>query len=224
MFRASSAHLKEDTVVYMQHMVLSLWEFLVATRNSRREWQYHMLHVYNCILLKMSTWGSKHVEENIILLINNNQWIKLVINVLSIHDARSEIQQYIFLISDFRRDLNIVYFLLGISPASNCSWPTFRNRVPKRRTTRIWRRGNTQKKIYNINIFTVTGCVDPDSSVSRATRYGMDGPGIEFRWGPDFSAPVQAGPEAHPASYTMGTGFFPGVKRPGRGADHSPPH
>jgi len=57
-----------------------------------------------------------------------------------------------FLISDFRRDLNIVYFLLGISPASNCSWPTFRNwyRVPKRRPTTIWRRGNTQKKIYNV--------------------------------------------------------------------------
>ena len=33
------------------------------------------------------------------------------------------------LISDFRRYLNIVYFLLGISPASNCSWPTFRNPV-----------------------------------------------------------------------------------------------
>ena len=33
------------------------------------------------------------------------------------------------LISDFRRDLNIVYFLLGISPASNCSWPTFRNPI-----------------------------------------------------------------------------------------------
>jgi len=40
MFRASSAHLQEDIVVYMQ------------------------LHVYNCILLKMSTWGSKHVQEN----------------------------------------------------------------------------------------------------------------------------------------------------------------
>jgi len=26
-----------------------------ATTNSRRQWQYHMLHVYNCILLKMST-------------------------------------------------------------------------------------------------------------------------------------------------------------------------
>jgi len=39
MFQASSAHLQEDTVV-------------------------HMLHMYNCILLKMSTWCSKHVEEN----------------------------------------------------------------------------------------------------------------------------------------------------------------
>jgi hypothetical protein len=27
-------------------------------------------------------------------------------------------------------------------------------------------------------------------------------------------------PEAHPASYTMGTGSFPGVKRPGRDVDH----
>ena len=33
------------------------------------------------------------------------------------------------MISDFRRDLNIVYFLLGISPASNYSWPTFWNPV-----------------------------------------------------------------------------------------------
>ena len=36
---------------------------------------------------------------------------------------------YIFLISDFRRDLNIENVLLGISPASNCNWPTFRNPV-----------------------------------------------------------------------------------------------
>jgi hypothetical protein len=27
-----------------------------------------------------------------------------------------------------------------------------------------------------------------------------------------FSAPAQTGPEAHPASCTRGTGFFPGVK------------
>jgi len=41
--------------------------------------------------------------------------------------------------------------------------------------------------------------------------------------GPRFSAPVQTGPEAHATSYTMGTGFFPGVKWPGRGVDHPPP-
>jgi hypothetical protein len=59
--------------------------------------------------------------------------------------------------------------------------------------------------------------------VGIATRYGLDGPGIEFRWGRDFSAPVQTGPGAHPASYTMGTGSFPGIKRQGRGFDHPNP-
>jgi hypothetical protein len=38
-----------------------------------------------------------------------------------------------------------------------------------------------------------------------------------------FSAPVQTGPGAHPASDTMGTGSFPGLKRLGRGVDHSTP-
>jgi hypothetical protein len=46
---------------------------------------------------------------------------------------------------------------------------------------------------------------------------------IESRWGARFSAPVQTGPGAHPASCTKGTGSFLGVKRPGRGADHPPP-
>jgi hypothetical protein len=40
--------------------------------------------------------------------------------------------------------------------------------------------------------------------------------------GDRFSAHVQIGPEIHPASRTMGTGSFPGVKRPGRGVDHPP--
>ena len=123
MFRASSAHLQEDIVVYKQHMVPSLYiRVLVAYWYAARvrtdwrgkvvggflktptnnlpptvsshsscvptvhqklswEWQYHMLHVHNCILLKMSTWGSKHLEENSILWIDNNQCIKLVINI-----------------------------------------------------------------------------------------------------------------------------------------------
>ena len=47
-----------------------------------------------------------------------------------------------------------------------------------------------------------------DSSVGIATRYGMDGPGIESRW-KHQSRPALG---AHPASYTMDTGSFPGVR------------
>jgi len=51
----------------------------------------------------------------------------------------------------------------------------------------------------------------PGSSVGIATGYGLNGPGIEFRWRRDF-LPVQTGPGTHPASCIMGTGSFPGVK------------
>jgi hypothetical protein len=40
--------------------------------------------------------------------------------------------------------------------------------------------------------------------------------------GTRFFAHVQTGPGTHPVSCTMGTRCFPGVKRPGRGADHPP--
>jgi hypothetical protein len=61
------------------------------------------------------------------------------------------------------------------------------------------------------------------STVGIATRYGLDGPGIESRWGRDFP---------HPSRPALGTtqppiqwvrGLFPEVKRPGRGVDHPPP-
>jgi hypothetical protein len=58
-------------------------------------------------------------------------------------------------------------------------------------------------------IMSVVCTSGPGSSVGITTDYGMR-----------FSAPVQTGPGAHPASCTMGTGFFPGVKRPGRGFEH----
>jgi hypothetical protein len=50
------------------------------------------------------------------------------------------------------------------------------------------------------------------SSVGIATAYVLDGPGIESPVGSRFSALVQTSPEAHPASCTMGTGSFPGVR------------
>jgi hypothetical protein len=62
-----------------------------------------------------------------------------------------------------------------------------------------------------------------DSSVGISTRYEQYGPGIESRWGQDFPAPVQNGPGAQPASYTMGTGTFAEVKRSGSRVKHPTP-
>ena len=45
----------------------------------------------------------------------------------------------------------------------------------------------------------------------------------KIRVGTRFSAPVQTGRGAHPASCTTGTGSFPGIKRPARGVDHLSP-
>ena len=62
-----------------------------------------------------------------------------------------------------------------------------------------------------------------DGAVGIATtlRTGRSGDGIPV--GTRFSAPFQTGPGAYPTSCTMGTGSSPGVKRPGRGADHPSP-
>jgi len=58
--------------------------------------------------------------------------------------------------------------------------------------------------------------------VGIATGYGLDGLWIESRWGARFSAHVQTSPGPHPASCTMGTGSFPGVKS-GRGVTLTSP-
>jgi hypothetical protein len=65
--------------------------------------------------------------------------------------------------------------------------------------------------------------ISQESAVGIATRYELDGPGIESRWGARFCAPVLTGCKAHPASYTMGTGSSSGVKRLGRDVDYPPP-
>ena len=70
--------------------------------------------------------------------------------------------------------------------------------------------------IENIMKDTVL-CGGRDSSVGIATRYELDGPGDRIPVGARFSAPVQIGPGAHPASCTKGNGSFQG------GVDHPPP-
>jgi hypothetical protein len=58
----------------------------------------------------------------------------------------------------------------------------------------------------------------PGSSVGIATGYGLDSLGIESRWGWNF--PHLSRP-AHPASCTMGTGYFLGLKS-GQGVTLTP--
>jgi hypothetical protein len=82
-------------------------------------------------------------------------------------------------------------------------------------------------------------------SVGIATRYCLDGPGIESRWRRDFTHPsrptllsllynrIPVGneifptcpdrPWGPPSLLYSGYPVFPGVKRPGRGVNH-PPH
>jgi hypothetical protein len=61
------------------------------------------------------------------------------------------------------------------------------------------------------------------SSVGIAIDYGLDGPGIESRWGRDFlrmSRPA-LGPSQPPVKWVPG--LSRGQRRPGRGADHPLP-
>ena len=67
--------------------------------------------------------------------------------------------------------------------------------------------------------------VGRDSSVGITILYGAGRSGDQIPVGARFSAPVQTGPGAHPASCAVGLYrvFFPGLKRTGYGVDH-PPH
>jgi hypothetical protein len=65
--------------------------------------------------------------------------------------------------------------------------------------------------LYKGALYFYLNVCGPGSVVGIATDYRLDGLGIESRWEARFSAPVQTGPGAHPASCTMGTVSFPGV-------------
>jgi hypothetical protein len=56
------------------------------------------------------------------------------------------------------------------------------------------------------------------AGIAQSVRAGWSGDRIPV--GARFSSPFQTGPVGHPASCAMGTGSFPGVKRPGCGVDN----
>ena len=61
----------------------------------------------------------------------------------------------------------------------------------------------THPKFYKEEIHSHVG---RDSSVGIATRYGLDGPGIEFRWGRHFTHPSRPalGPTQPPIQWVPG--------------------
>jgi hypothetical protein len=62
-----------------------------------------------------------------------------------------------------------------------------------------------------------------DSVVGIATRYELDGPGIESPWGADFPHTFTPAMGSTQPRIQWVPGLFPGVKRPGRGVNHPPP-
>jgi hypothetical protein len=76
-----------------------------------------------------------------------------------------------------------------------------------------------KSNIYYISFYVVRG-PGYRSRCSDSLRAERSGDRIPM---PRFSAAVLTYPGAHPGSYTVGTGSFPRVKRPGRGVDY-PPH
>ena len=64
--------------------------------------------------------------------------------------------------------------------------------------------------------------MDRDSSVGTATCYGLDGLGIESRWGRDFPHPSRPFLEPTQAPIKCVPGLYPRLRRSGRGVNHPP--
>jgi hypothetical protein len=104
----------------------------------------------------------------------------------------------------WRKQRNVLYWAHSMSLASKIKWINMAaSCTPKLMPRNIWWplsflltfTNNILSFYLEIDQYRATSNPGRDSSVGTATRYGLDGPGFEFRWGPG----------AHPASYTMGT-------------------
>ena len=76
-----------------------------------------------------------------------------------------------------------------------------------RNTNGLW--AIYKNKLLNTEVHTY---MCRDGSVGIATRYGLDGPAIESRWGASFSAHIRTGRGAPPNILNNGYRVFPGGK------------
>ena len=89
----------------------------------------------------------------------------------------------------------------------------------------MWLRIETIGAVFREGVSELSGPynrgISLSSRYSGSLRAVLSGDRIPV--GTRCSTPVQTGPGALPASYTMGTGSFPRINWPGRGVDHPPP-
>ena len=78
--------------------------------------------------------------------------------------------------------------------------------TPGRAQGLLWPRRTRIFPELNILLKYIGGQVGWDSSVGTATRYGLDGPGIETRWGREFPHPSRPalGPTQPPIQWVPG--------------------
>jgi hypothetical protein len=83
-------------------------------------------------------------------------------------------------------------------------------------------KGNKTSNLRAFKLGKEYGTVGRDSAVGIATRYGLDGPEIESRWGRDFPHPPRPALGSTQLPIQWVPGLLLGVKR-GRGLDHPHP-
>ena len=109
--------------------------------------------------------------------------------------------------------LEINFKIIATSTSRSSQWSLSRTFLhPKHRTRLYFFCLRKEMLTRSINLYCSVLCLRKFQKKNVYWNVELTyGPGIESRWGARFSAPVQIGPEAHPASSTMGTASFPGV-------------